>query len=258
MSEETIVENDEGEVLPEEDALEPESSPETADSTDEQPKKGNKVQERINQITREKYEERRAREEAEKKLAEYEAKLAEHENQIPPKPKYDEYDTDEAYESAVRAHERKVVEVENRRQQGAQTQQQQDDAFEASKQKIQQSLMEAKHIPGLMEIAQDPQLPIDRDMIEVLSDSDKAAEIIYHLGTHLDKAYEIMQMSPARKTRELLKLESEIEKPTPKKVTTAPNPPDPIGGSEGSFKDPKDMSMDEWVAYRNAKKYGGS
>lgn len=257
MSEEIV--NQEAETP---DAPIPDSSPEiTGDAPEieqepkaEEPK--NRVQERINQITREKYEERRAREEAEKKARELEERLSALENKAPPEPREDDYHSTDEYIAAVKEHAKQVALIEAR-QSSKQDQPKGQDSAQQALQKVQMSIAKSD-IPDLQTLVQDPNLPITQDAIEWLADSDKSDVILYHLANHLDEAYDIAQMTPAQRFRALSKLEATIEKPSPKKVTSAPTPPDPIGNSDGAPINEEKISVDEWIKRRNAKLYGSN
>lgn len=245
------------------DAPIPDSSPEPADAVEpkqeepkaEEPKK-NPVQERINQITREKYEERRAREEAEKKARELEERLSQLENKAPPEPREDDYNSTDEYIAAVKSHAKQVALIEAR-QSSKQDQPKGQDNTQQAIQKVQMAIAKSD-IPDLQTLVQDPNLPITEEVIEWLADSDKTDVILFHLANHLDEAYDIVQMTPAQRFRALSKLEATVEKPSPKKVTSAPTPPDPIGNSDGAPINEEKMSVDEWIKRRNAKLYGSN
>ena len=242
-----------GEVAIERIILEGETdAPTSEDKTEEK----NAVQDRINKLTRKRYEAERKAEEEAAKRRELEEKLSQYENRLPPKPKYDDFDTEEAFNDAVDQWTDKAAEVKSRQSQKAPEAPQND--MQSSIQKVQAAVAKAsEYIPGIQEVVSDPNLPVDADMVQYLADSDKAAEVLHHLGTHLDQAYELSRMPPAQKFRELAKLESSLKKPESKKVTSAPEPPEPIGESDGSPKDPEKMSTEEWIRRRNAKIYGG-
>lgn len=253
---------EENAIISENDAPLTDSSPETTDTveteqgTPEEAKK-NPVQERINKITREKYEERRAREEAEKKAQELEERLLALENRIPPEPKEMDFDSNEEYIAAVKEHAKKAALAEARQSGQSSSSSQDNGSANVALQKVQMAIAKSD-IPDLQQVVSDPNLPIDANTIEWLSDSDKSDLVLYHLGTHLDEAYDIAQMSPAQKFRALSKLEAKLERATPNKVSNAPTPPDPIGNSDGSPMDESKMSTDEWIKRRNAKVYGSS
>lgn len=241
----------------ENDATPTDSSPEpqvdTPESTEDGDKKPNKVQERINKITREKYEAQRKAEEAEKKLKEYEARIAEQENRIPPEPNEDDYESHSDYIQAVKDHAVKVAKIEARQAQASDKNE--SDGGNDSAKKVYDVVMKSE-IPDLAKLVQDPNLPISQGMVEYLAGTEKADHMLYHLVTHLDQAYEIAHMSPMQQFRELSKLEAEVKIPKAKKVTDAPSPPEPIGNNDGNPIDDSKLSIDDWIARRNAKIYG--
>jgi hypothetical protein len=266
----TQPEKAEGQALPQEsetDAnLNPDSSQgqaEVAENHETSPKDDDKskdtpqwVQKRFNEMTRAKYAAIQEKQESERKLQELQQKLDQYENREPVEPKYEDFDSDQDYANAMKEYGKALGKMEVRKQQP----QQRDDGpdpLKESVQKVQSAIASATYIPELKDIVQDPNLPIDDLTIEYLADSDKAPEVVYYLGTHLDKAFEISNMSPAQKIRELSKLEKTLEKPQPKTLSDAPEPPEPIGGSSGTMKADADLSVEEYIARRNAKLHGG-
>lgn len=111
-------------------------------------------------------------------------------------------------------------------------------------------------------VLRDPTLPISKDAVRILSDSEDGPAVLYHLGKNRDEAARIAQLDPVAAARELGKIEARLafereqaKKPvTPPKppVSQAPPPPPKIEASEADVsRDPADMPIDEWVKWRN-------
>jgi len=118
-------------------------------------------------------------------------------------------------------------------------------------------------------------LTLTADMLEVITLSDIAEEVLYHLGKNPDIAVEISEMSPVKAAREIGKLEMELSalipkpntasdgalivdgqvvpKATAKKLTKTPEPITPVKTTGITQKDPNDMSPKEYRAWREKK-----
>jgi len=109
------------------------------------------------------------------------------------------------------------------------------------------------------EVVFNPNLTISPPMVEALHDCDHAAEIAYHLGQNIDLARNIASLNPIAAAREIGKLDAVFSKgpPPPQKSTTkAPVATKPVGGKEGAPKNLEDMSVSEYIAYKNRQEAG--
>lgn len=66
--------------------------------------------------------------------------------------------------------------------------------------------------------------PISMDMLKIISESEMGDEILYHLGTHLDKAEEIFEMDIPAAALTIGRIEAELSRPVKKTVTTTKTP----------------------------------
>jgi hypothetical protein len=88
-------------------------------------------------------------------------------------------------------------------------------------------------------------------MAEAIIESEKGAEVLYHLGSHPDEAKRIAMLSPLAAARELGRIEARLSMPAPRTTTKAPPPVKPVGASDaGVRKDPATMSQAEYEAWR--------
>jgi hypothetical protein len=81
---------------------------------------------------------------------------------------------------------------------------------------------------------------------------DNGAELIYHLGSHLDKADALAGMSPMAAMVEIGRMSVEMNKKPEIKPSAAPDPIEPVqAGSALSSDIGDDMSVDAWMAKYN-------
>lgn len=251
------------------DTVEPSTTPETESnevvaegSAAETPevKKPNKVQERINQLTREKHEERQKNAELERRLAALESRPVADEKAVVSAPNEDDFDSYSDYERAREEH------IAARAAQAAYDRLKQEETSKSTKSQEQSRQEELKtkkaafdqsvdkkrgHFEDFDEVAYGHNF-MDLDLAEQIFELEKGPEVAYHLGSNLDLAEKILGMTPVKRARELTKLEYTISALAPKKVSGAPDPITPIGGSDKSgSKSPSEMSDAAWLAWRN-------
>jgi hypothetical protein len=227
MSEELEVPQDlpEGEPASEE-AAQPEvqetatEQPEAAPEEPEKPKHKPWFQARIDELTREKHDERRAREALEERLR----KLEQLEPVDPSQPPIGE--------DVV---ERKAAEIVAKRE----FDQRCNDVYSSGAKDFpdfDEKLGNFRHLGGLP--------PQFLDAVTQLPDAHK---VLHTLGSDLDQAAHIMNLPPVQMGLALAKLSS----PTAARpISNAPPPIKPIDGSPRGEKSPEDMSIDEWMEWR--------
>lgn len=98
-------------------------------------------------------------------------------------------------------------------------------------------------------VMNNPNLPIDADMVSFFAESEVGPQIAHHLGKNPSIAHRIAAMPPAQKGIELARLEAKLATPPPKRTTKAPPPPRAIQatGPAGTF-DPQRSSVDDFKA----------
>jgi len=211
----------------------------------------NTVQERINKITAEKHKERREREAEAKRADELQAKLDAIESKKPvlSKPELENFDYDEeAFNKAnldYEVQEKVKAELANQRLQQANLDQQAK-AEEAAK-----AFNEKANALGKEDFVEKanaiPQLP--QGVADAIMNLDNGAELVYHLGTHLDLADSLANMTPLTAMMEVGKLSLSMTAKPEIKTSAAPDPIEPLGsgGALGS-KDIEDMTIEEFMA----------
>jgi hypothetical protein len=194
-------------------------------SEPEKPKHKPWFQERIDQLTREKYEERRRAEALEARLAE---QLADPEKKAAPETP----DLDKLV--AERAAELRRTEQFNAKC---------DEIYSSGKSEFadfDDTLGNFKLLGGL-----------SQPLLEAVTQLPDAHKVLHHLGSNMDEAARILSLAPVPMALELAKLSQSAPKPKP--VSKAPPPIKPIDGQPTGTKSPEDMSMEEWVEWREAQ-----
>ena len=107
------------------------------------------------------------------------------------------------------------------------------------------------------EVAYSDAAPITIGMVECFKDCDNPVDVAYHLGMNLKDCASISRMTPTAAAIAIGKLDAEFTKNPPKpppvkKVTEAPPPIKPLGGSAIVSKNPKDMTQAEYEAARKS------
>jgi hypothetical protein len=90
-------------------------------------------------------------------------------------------------------------------------------------------------------------------VVEIALEFEKPEELIYNLSKNLDKAAEIFKLSPAKQALALERFQREAEKEAKQQNKGPGTPPvkPVVGGTRSSGeKNPEDMSMEEFVAWR--------
>lgn len=220
------------------------------------------VQRKINTLTRRNGEAYARIQELEQRLAQVEGHPAPQAQDDDPRPTRESCDFDESrYDDELYAwRKRQESKQETQRQaqermtQAVTTLQTAEDAF-------------AEANPDYFEVAHAPNVPISKDMAELLLETPETAPAMaYHLAKHPELAASIAKMSPAAMGRALAKLEGELSAPpqsqaqpqqrAPVQVTQAPPPVStlrPAAPVSRGLED-KDMPMTEWIAERKRQR----
>lgn len=191
-------------------------------------------QKRINKVTADKYTEKRRADAAEDELAKLRAATP---ATVSKAPTLEEFDHDEeAFNLASIKHQ--VAEAVKSERQALQAEAQQGTAAEA--QRTFNERIVAMNKPDFADVANAvPQLPAG--VADALVQSENGAELIYHLGTHLDMADKLANMSPTQAMMELGRISANMSAKPDVKTSAAPDPIEPIssGGSISSERGPK-------------------
>lgn len=209
----------------------------TEDKPQDKPEDG--FQKRINKVTADKYAEKRRADELQRKLDE----MTEQPKPVDLKaaPKLEDFDFDQdAYNTALIDHkvEQRVSEAVK-----AVTATQSNDAIAAEAKVAQKGFND--RIVAMAKTDFDvvannvPLLP--EGVADALVRSENGAELIYHLGSHLDLADKIANMSPQAAMMELGRISVTMSAQPDVKLSAAPDPIEPLnsGGSVSQQRGPK-------------------
>ena len=170
-------------------------------------------------------------------------------------PKLEDYDDIETFEAENVKYIVRQAELNFERKL---QQQKAEESTRQVEEKFKQRLADASDIePDLVDIINDPTLPVSGDMANIIKRSDKSIELIKYLNLNRQAAQRLMQMSSYEVGYELGKIEAAFNKEAeavepPKKVSMAPEPirtVTPVGITDP---DPETMPIEEWM-----KKFGG-
>lgn len=212
-----------------------------------------RLQKRIDRLTKEKHDLRRENEDLKAKLSQ-----GKPEGDADNEPDITDFDNFDDYQKAKKEF--------NQRQNGDQSAQK---AEEAPAQKLPVEVLDALGVirdsinDGKRKYADFEQV-INADdffqtneMVTAIAECDKPEDITYYLATHKDESARIAGLSAAAQAKEIGKIEAVLAatppKPT-KKVTTAPPPIDPVGGTGDVPRTLKNVaSQAEYEALRDAE-----
>lgn len=97
-------------------------------------------------------------------------------------------------------------------------------------------------------------VPVTKEMAEVISSSDVGVDVAYYLGSNRQEAAQIAQMNPLEQARRLGAIEARMQLPRANTNPSAPSPIRPVKGKATATKSIDDMTMDEYMAARKAGK----
>ena len=167
-----------------------------------------------------------------------------------PAPTVDQFEAYDDYLVAKAKHEIKIEQAANDQQARISS------ASAAFTERINKA---AEKEPEILEIVNDPTLPVSTVMSLVIKESEAAPEILKYLSEHREEAMKITRMTPGTAAREIGKIEYKLlnqPKPEIKKVSQAPEPIKPVESKGAQAIDIEKLSMDEYVKRRNQEQFG--
>ena len=177
-------------------------------------------------------------------------------------PKESDFDDFSEYQAALSAHKSMALLDDRERQrlsEEAERRQKELDALEQRKQEEAKEnwaaqVSEAKaRYADFDQVALNPNVPISDTVTGIILQSDAGADIAYYLGSHIDEAARISQMSdPVAVAMEIGRIQASISAPQPKVATEAPDPITPVKPEGTVSKDPEAMSFEDYEKGRKA------
>ncbi len=223
----------------------------------EEVKKRTGFQKRIDELTRQRYERDHQIQALQAQIESIQQQNQQF-NAEATKPTIDQYDYDaekwsQAYEHWMANQQKQQAEQQQAAQQQAHHQQQQ----LLRQQKLQEKIYAAEaQNPGFMQTINDPSLPnlqeINAAAYEAVLESDNLGAVAMHLAKNPEKVYSFAQMSPVQAIREVALLEAKLGNGAPQSPKPPPPPPaTDIRGKSDVRADPRKMSTEQYIAWRN-------
>jgi hypothetical protein len=245
----------------EEATQETEVEGESQETTDDEPKRKSRHQRRKEQIERYRQEAEAERE----KSRDLEVRLAEAQKlqteAVPPKEadfgSYEEYQAALSGFHAMKqmdGREAQRLEREHAAQKEAYERAETQRQHELQQSWVSQAEEAKERYADFDAVISNPTVPIPQHVADTLLHMDAGADVAYHLGTNVDVAAQIAQLPPVLAAMELGKIEATLSRPSPQKITTAPDPITPVRAKSTTPKSADNMSMAEYEAARKAGK----
>lgn len=169
-------------------------------------------------------------------------------------PKLEDYEDLETFEAANVQYIIRQAEANIERKM---TQKQAEEAARQVEESFKQRLDAASEMePDIIDVINDPTLPVSDSMAQIIKRSDKSVELIKYLNLNRQAAQRMMRMSAHEVGYELGKIEAAFAReekaaPPPKKVSMAPEPIQTVTPVGISDPDPDTLPIEEWM-----KKFG--
>lgn len=245
----------------EEDSKDSKEDDSEDEAKDEKPKKKGGFQRRIDKLNAAKAEAQREAEYWRKLALDKGAEAPKEKPETPAakdgKPSADDFETHAEYVEALTDWkvEQKAKALEEKQRKAA---------LETEQQKLQSAHLTrvksfAEKTADFEEVIADVEdIPVSAAVQEIIVTSENGPELMYELAKNRAEFERISKLPPLAAAREIGRIETRIaakasEKPEPKKLTKAPPPPKPVGGSKAStaksIYDP-DISFEEYERRR--------
>jgi len=106
--------------------------------------------------------------------------------------------------------------------------------------------------PDFWSKARNPALNfMNGDFLEAVKGSELGPQLVHHISNDAKLVAKLASQSVPQRLATLGRLEAELSRPAPPpKVTAAPAPPTPVGGSSASV-DTEPKEVNDWMAWRN-------
>lgn len=220
-----------------------ETSGEEGKKSDDKPKKHARAEDRINYLWRQNKEKEALIADKEKKISTLEAELSKTKLVVEPRPRRDQFDTDDAYEAAYENYLDKKLEL---RLTERDRKRQDDEARRAGEQTWTQfneraRKLEPEDYPDMDRAMMGDGVIYSALSSEFVKTSPVGPQLAYHFYQNPDISEKIAKMPIYEQTQALFDLQKELVQVTEsKKTPMAPDPIKPIGSGGGPL--PKDVS----------------
>jgi hypothetical protein len=110
----------------------------------------------------------------------------------------------------------------------------------------------AENVTDYKDVVGSSDLRVNRVVESLIVESEKGPLIVYHLAKNPERVEALNRLSPVAAAREIGRLETRLSLPNANRATRATTPETPLRGGAAHTKDPRDMSMEEFVRWREA------
>lgn len=174
------------------------------------------------------------------------------------KPDAGKFQDEEGYLEALVKYQLEKSNIGNLVDQRLQQQQEQDLLREHSKRLQERGEALSKEKPDYHLVAFSPDAQSfyqsTPGLSELVTSMPNNSEIAYYLGSNLDVLAKISAISPVFRAAEIAKINEKFNVGQGKKNSSAPPPITPVKGTtKATGKNPDDMTMDEWLAWRKSQ-----
>lgn len=229
----------------------------TTENDADKPKRKDSVQKRINELTAEKWAEKREKEDLRRELEAIKQQVYQPQ-QATQAPTLEAYGWDtEAYQQAVyryaqaEAIKQNQAYFDDQRQQEAQSREQRQFQALIHEHGVREQKF-AKSTPDYHEAVEylTNSIKFNREIVEVIGESERSPEILYHLATNFEEAANLADMPPHKAAAHIARLEARLGS-KPKPVSSAPPPAPTLKGSADVKKTVETMTTAERIKYWN-------
>lgn len=175
----------------------------------------------------------------------------------PQAPKEDDFEDWNEYQYAVSRHNIETAKWEIRQeyQQSQQHEHQQRQQADLASNWQKQAAQAAQEMPDFNEVMDNPLFVQSPTVVEAVQSSDVGGKLAYYLGTHLDVANKINNMSPIQAARELGRIEAALlaaPKPEPPRTVSQAPAPVTVAPHGGNVEDTPlgELPMEEFFQRR--------
>lgn len=215
------------------------------------------VQKRIDKLTWKAHEAERRAQDLEQKLQQQEAPKPNPVEAIKdiPVPNYSDFESDQAYQEALQnynaqsfARLNEQAEADRKATAEREARQQVRTQYQAKVEKF------AAENDGFVEALTGSDVVINNDVLDMVMESEKSAELTYFLAQNAEAAIRLNSLPLMSAARELGRIEASIDSVQPKTVSDAPAPMADLNGSDSVTEGlSDDLSTDEWLKRRRAQ-----
>lgn len=220
-------------------------------------KKKNGTEKRIGELVRQREDGKRENEGLKREIADLKSKKTEKKSE---EPKEKDFETHDEYLDAVDVHEADIAKASpDKKDEKVSTDSNEapelSDSQKTASAVLGEKLKDAEKPDDFEEVAFADDVPISGEMLEVISECDDPAKVLYHLGQNKDLASEISKASSIQQIKAIDNIDrtANVKPPKPVKLTKVADAIDPVKGVDFQGKTLDEMSFSEFEKNQNGK-----